>query len=60
MDLERQAAQTQGNDSIFYSQNQLFVFENGQIVQQGKHKDLIEIKGYYKKLSEKQQSDISK
>ena len=40
--------------------DQIIVFENGQIVQQGKHKDLIEIKGYYKKLSEKQQSDISK
>ncbi len=37
--------------------DQIIVFENGKIVQQGKHKDLIENVGYYKALYEKQQND---
>ena len=37
--------------------NLILVFENGKIVQQGKHLDLIGIEGYYKKLFEKQQTD---
>ena len=40
--------------------DQIIVFENGEIVQQGKHVDLIGVKGYYKELSEKQQTDNSK
>lgn len=40
--------------------DQIIVFENGKIVQQGKHVDLIGVKGYYKELSEKQQTDNSK
>jgi len=40
--------------------DQIIVFENGEIVQQGKHADLIGVKGYYKELSEKQQTDNSK
>jgi len=40
--------------------DQIVVFENGKIVQQGKHLDLIKIDGYYKELFEKQQSDNSK
>ncbi|MDC3259338.1 ABC transporter ATP-binding protein/permease [Flavobacteriaceae bacterium] len=39
--------------------DQIIVFENGEIVQQGKHVDLIGVKGYYKELSEKQQTDNS-
>ena len=37
--------------------DQIIVFENGEIVQQGKHIDLIGVKGYYKELFEKQQAD---
>ena len=37
--------------------DQIIVFENGEIVQQGKHVDLIGVKGYYKELFEKQQAD---
>ena len=33
------------------------VLENGKIIQQGKHSDLIESKGYYKELFEKQQTE---
>ncbi len=40
--------------------DQIVVFENGKIVQQGKHLDLIKIDGYYKELFEKQQADNSK
>ena len=40
--------------------DQIIVFENGEIVQQGKHVDLIGTEGYYKELSQKQQSDNSK
>ena len=40
--------------------DKIIVFENGQIVQQGKHIDLIGIEGYYQELYEKQQSDNSK
>ena len=40
--------------------DQIIVFENGEIVQQGKHVDLIGVKGYYKELSEKQHTDNSK
>ena len=40
--------------------DQIVVFENGEIVQQGKHLDLIKIDGYYKELFEKQQADNSK
>ena len=40
-------------------QPQIIVFENGQIVQQGKHSDLIGVNGYYKELFEKQQADQS-
>ena len=39
--------------------NQIIVFENGKIVQQGKHIDLIGAAGYYKELFEKQQADQS-
>ena len=37
--------------------NQIIVFENGQIVQQGKHSDLIGVNGYYKQLFEKQNAE---
>lgn len=40
--------------------NQIIVFENGQIVQQGKHVDLIGVEGYYKELFDKQQADRAK
>jgi len=40
--------------------DQIVVFENGKIVQQGKHLDLIDVDGYYKELFEKQQADNSK
>ena len=40
--------------------NQIIVFENGQIVQQGKHSDLIGVNGYYKELFEKQNAEQSK
>ena len=40
--------------------NQIIVFENGQIVQQGKHIDLIGVEGYYKELFDKQQADRAK
>tara|TARA_B000000475_G_C16003167_1_gene449701 strand:- start:608 stop:2359 length:1752 start_codon:yes stop_codon:yes gene_type:complete len=39
--------------------DQIIVFENGKIVQQGKHIELIGAKGYYKELFEKQQADQS-
>ena len=39
--------------------NQIIVFKNGKIVQQGKHVDLIGAAGYYKELFEKQQADQS-
>ena len=40
--------------------DQIIVFENGKIVQQGKHQDLTGVSGYYKELFEKQQSDRNK
>jgi ATP-binding cassette subfamily B multidrug efflux pump len=40
--------------------DQIIVFENGKIVQQGKHADLIEVSGYYKELFEIQQANSSK
>jgi ATP-binding cassette subfamily B protein len=40
--------------------DQIIVFENGKIVQQGQHADLIEVKGYYKQLFEIQQANHSK
>ena len=40
--------------------DQIIVFENGKIVQQGKHHDLTGVSGYYKELFEKQQSDRNK
>ncbi|MDC3354815.1 ABC transporter ATP-binding protein/permease [Flavobacteriaceae bacterium] len=40
--------------------DQIVVFENGKIVQQGQHADLIEVKGYYKELFEIQQANNSK
>lgn len=40
--------------------DQIIVFENGKIVQQGKHPDLISVQGYYKELFEKQQADRTK
>jgi ATP-binding cassette subfamily B multidrug efflux pump len=40
--------------------DQIVVFENGKIVQQGKHADLIEVGGYYKELFEIQQANSSK
>ena len=39
---------------------QIIVFENGQIVQQGKHVDLMGVEGYYKELFDKQQADRAK
>ena len=36
--------------------DQIIVFENGKIVQQGKHTELIGVTGYYKELFEKQLS----
>lgn len=40
--------------------DQIVVFENGKIVQQGKHIDLIGVDGYYKELFEIQQTNSSK
>jgi len=40
--------------------DQIIVFENGKIVQQGRHLDLIEVEGYYKELFEIQQVNNSK
>jgi len=40
--------------------NQIVVFENGKIIQQGQHADLIEVDGYYKDLFEIQQANSSK
>ncbi len=40
--------------------DQIVVFENGKIVQQGQHADLIEVGGYYKELFEIQQANSSK
>ena len=40
--------------------DQIIVFENGKIVQQGKHIDLMRVTGYYKELFEKQQADQAK
>ena len=40
--------------------DQIIVFENGQIVQQGKHSYLMGVKGYYKELFEKQNNELSK
>ncbi len=37
--------------------DKIIVLENGKIIQQGKHSDLIESKGYYKELFEKQQTE---
>ncbi len=37
--------------------DQIVVLENGKIIQQGKHADLIESEGYYRALHEKQQRD---
>ena len=40
--------------------DQIVVFENGKIVQQGRHTDLIGVDGYYKELFEIQQVNSSK
>ena len=40
--------------------DQIIVFENGKIVQQGKHLELTGVSGYYKELFEKQQADRKK
>ena len=40
--------------------DQIIVFENGKIVQQGKHLALTGVSGYYKELFEKQQADRNK
>lgn len=40
--------------------DQIIVFENGKIVQQGKHLELTGVSGYYKELFEKQQADRNK
>jgi len=40
--------------------DKIIVFENGQIVQQGKHIDLMGVEGYYKELFDKQQTDRAK
>jgi len=40
--------------------DQIIVFENGKIVQQGQHTDLIEVTGYYKELYEIQQANSTK
>ena len=37
--------------------DRIIVFEKGKIVQQGKHSDLIGVKGYYKQLFEKQNAE---
>ncbi|MDA9602229.1 ABC transporter ATP-binding protein/permease [Flavobacteriaceae bacterium] len=37
--------------------DKIIVLENGKIIQQGKHSDLIESKGYYKELFEKQKTE---
>ena len=37
--------------------DKIIVFEKGKIVQQGKHSDLIGVKGYYKQLFEKQNAE---
>jgi len=37
--------------------DQIVVLENGKIIQQGKHADLIESEGYYRAVKEKQQRD---
>jgi len=37
--------------------DKIIVLENGKIIQQGKHSDLIESEGYYKELFEKQQTE---
>ena len=37
--------------------DKIIVLENGKIIQQGKHSDLIESKGYYKELFDKQQTE---
>ena len=40
--------------------DQIIVFENGKIVQQGQHTDLIDVMGYYKELYEIQQVNSTK
>ena len=40
--------------------DQIIVFENGKIVQQGKHLELTGVSGYYKELFERQQADRNK
>ena len=40
--------------------DQIVVFKNGKIVQQGQHADLIEVKGYYRELFEIQKANSSK
>ncbi len=40
--------------------DKIIVFENGQIVQQGTHTDLMGAEGYYKELFDKQQADRAK
>ena len=40
--------------------NQIIVFKKGEIIQQGKHAELIKTSGYYKELFEKQKIDIKK
>ena len=37
--------------------DKIIVLENGKIIQQGKHSELIESEGYYKELFEKQQTE---
>ena len=38
----------------------IIVFENGKIVQQGKHQELMGVKGYYQELFQKQNAEYSK
>ena len=38
----------------------IIVFENGKIVQQGKHQELMGVKGYYQELFQKQNAEHSK
>jgi ATP-binding cassette subfamily B protein len=40
--------------------DQIVVFKNGKIVQQGQHADLIEVEGYYRELFEIQKANSSK
>ena len=38
----------------------IIVFENGKIVQQGKHQELVGVEGYYQELFKKQNAEHSK